>query len=90
MGRITWTNFTGDYEGRTILPGHKLELIVWSINESYHKLPQERIELDRNELREALCDASVTLTYTDIYEEKEFKYEHGTDKFKWVYDVWCG
>jgi hypothetical protein len=73
--RITWTNFTGAYEGRAILPGEPLELIVWSINQSYESLPLERVKQDRDELRKALSNVKIRLVYTDIYEKNEFIFE---------------
>jgi hypothetical protein len=79
--RITWTNFTGSYEGRTIIPGQSLELIVWTINGSYEGKTQDVIEKDRNDLRKALKDISVSVSYTDIYEKDDFKYELSSDEF---------
>jgi len=78
---IIWTNFTESYEGRTILPGQSLELIVWTINSSYINKPTEDIEKDRNNLRKALKEISVSITYTDIYEEEDFLKELSNDDF---------
>lgn len=84
--RITWTNFTGSYESRTIIPGQSLELIVWTINDSYKKIDSEtereaKIDQDRSELRKALKDVSVSLSYTDIYEKEEFRHELTSQEF---------
>lgn len=79
--RITWTNFTGSYEGRTIIPGQSLELIVWTINSSYDGKSQDVIEKDRSDLRKALKDISVSVCYTDIYEKENFKHELTTEDF---------
>jgi len=84
--RITWTNFTGSYEGRTILPGQSLELIVWTINDSYKRIENEadreaKINKDRDDLRKALMEVSVSTTYTDIYEKDEFIEELGHEEF---------
>ena len=85
--RVVWTNFTGSYEGRTIIPGQSLELIVWTINDSYKKIADEneretKINQDRSDLRKALKDVSVSVIYTDIYEREEFKHELTNDEFK--------
>jgi hypothetical protein len=79
--RITWTNFTGSFEGRTIIPGQSLELIVWTINSSYNNKTEAIIEKDRSDLRKALKEVSVSVTYTDIYEKEEFKHELTNDEF---------
>ncbi|MCW4017008.1 MAG: hypothetical protein NWF06_11615 [Candidatus Bathyarchaeota archaeon] len=84
--RITWTNFTGSYEGRTIIPGQSLELIVWTINDSYKKITDELeretiINQDRSDLRKSLKKVSVSITYTDIYEKEEFKQELTNKEF---------
>jgi hypothetical protein len=85
--RITWTNFTGDYQGRTIIPGQSLELVVWTINQSYEKTASgdERIFKDRNDLRKALKDICVSVNYTDIYENEEFTHELNNEKFNACY-----
>ena len=79
--RITWANFTGSYEGRTIIPGQSLELIVWTINSSYKGKAKDVIDKDRNDLRKALKAISVSVTYTDIYEKEDFKHEISSDEF---------
>ncbi|MCZ2472470.1 hypothetical protein G9H62_06445 [Aquirufa ecclesiirivi] len=79
--RITWTNFTGSYEGRTIIPGQSLELIVWTINSSYEGKSNDIIENDRNDLRKALKEISVSVTYTDIYEKEEFMHDLSREEF---------
>lgn len=83
QNRIVWTNFTGSYEGRTIIPGQSLELIVWTINDSYKKMQNadDRIAQDRNDLRKALKDVCISISYTDIYEEEEFKEELSNAEF---------
>jgi hypothetical protein len=78
--RITWTNFTSHYEGRTIIPGQLLELIVWTINSSYEG-KSDVIEKDRNDLRKALKEISVSITYTDIYEKEDFVHELSSAEF---------
>lgn len=83
--RIPWTNFTGAYEGRTIIPGQSLELIVWRINGSYDGKAQEVIDKDRSDLRKALQDISISVTYTDVYEVEEFKHELTNEKFNYWY-----
>jgi hypothetical protein len=83
--RIDWTNFTKEYEGRAIIPGQALELIVWTINSSYENKSSDVIEKDRRDLRKALKELSISMIYTDIYEEKNFEHEQKNDYFRDCY-----
>lgn len=69
--RIPWTNFTGRYPNRSIMPGSYLELLKWTTN-SYSEGEEQLIEKDRNELRSELGKSKVTIKYTDIYDSEIF------------------
>lgn len=72
--RIVWTDFTGRYPGRSILPGAMLNLLVWTPNDSY-KDKQESIEIDKKDLRNELKDVKLFVSYKDIYESTTYKTE---------------
>ncbi|EJL63951.1 hypothetical protein [Flavobacterium sp. CF136] len=72
--RVVWTDFTGRYPERSILPGSMLNLLVWTPNDSYDNKP-EAIEIDKKDLRNELKDIKLIVTYTDIYESTTYKTE---------------
>ncbi len=74
VDRIVWTDFTGRYAGRSILPGAMLNLLVWTPNDSYKDKP-ESIEIDKKDLRNELKDIKLVVSYKDIYELTTYKTE---------------
>jgi hypothetical protein len=78
--RIVWTDFAAALEQKTIPAGQQLNLIVWTPN-NYQDDNHGRISQDRTDLRRALKDVTVTLSYTDVYERNVFKDERSLDWF---------